>query len=969
MSEVFPISCISCRRKKIKCNKVRPCNQCKKRQICCNFPSTFRNIKIKEDELDNLSWSGHGGSSSSNVSGESSSVGNSESDYMGNQLVNSHSRKLLTLAEEVDHLKTAKSSISEEHNKLKKKYQLLLTQLNKYRRSSNSNDKSQESFKLKEPIPISGETSELGDKYYGPLSSNYMIKNLDKEGNNDNDEKTDIKDEGMGIKSRKPSSDDLLQINESFSSQANQDLIKKSLLKKPLPYLLSLDAIIGPRNHSNTDLEELNFNIICSLVDFFFSYHPVYKTFISKQQIVDFLNNYDDMNDNEWENDDDLLLLIMILLLLIQRLTPKEFIDINLLDNVESQTTKFKKVKDHLTDILYHQFEKIRHNLINEAIATIQSYILCTEWHFIEQRYEESWSMMFHTCSISYSIGLHVMGKFSLLDEQPLREKDEDITRYKVWFALKFISGQICSVLGRPNPISIHVNSQILNVSDPDRSKQDLKKCRMTIALKIGLSECLKLSNMMLIENFMTDFTIKDLLELDTKFKKEIDALKWFINDKLYDNDNLVDDRKIDSMDEDSKYMKNEEVTFTVDKTNLLVDLIIFYINRAKLFQPFIVEFKDPKDTIMVVRLLHDSINKYLDCTIYFINSFLKQFGDKYKDNEFEHLKRTNFGKLLRVYFPFLNSFIYQGMLVVFTFLHHKFKTFVEYDESASSEDINYSEFLNKLFESLNILLKLESNFAKMTSYNNKLWSSNITHLIRMNLEHIEKIRHKQSMKMELDRQKFESDLDELQNQINLGHNSESDFQGFNLRDPFWITNPDNLPYHLSSPSDDENQRISSFKEKDSSNSGPDSNESTFSNNSEQQKHPQPLHTSQVPPNMLVDDFNSQAGAPFDDIWSNDSSYPSKSTSTQSQPPQLNVSSVLQQPPSMPDSYDFLGMPQQSLNFSHLPNLSNNPGQMFGTLNETIHPTQLQRFSLDDSQQKNIGSDESEVFNPGAFEH
>lgn len=246
MSEVFPISCISCRRKKIKCNKVRPCNQCEKRQICCNFPSTFRNIKINEDELHNPSWSGHSEHSSSNGSGENSSVGNSESDYMGNQLVNSHSRKLLTLAEEVSHLKTEKSSISEEHNALKQKYQMLLTQLNKYHRSSNSNDKLQESFKLKEPISISGETSELGDKYYGPLSSNYMIKNLDKGGSNENDDETKIKDEGMGLKSRKPSSNDLLQIHESFSSQANQDLIRKSLFKKPLPYLLGLDFIIGP---------------------------------------------------------------------------------------------------------------------------------------------------------------------------------------------------------------------------------------------------------------------------------------------------------------------------------------------------------------------------------------------------------------------------------------------------------------------------------------------------------------------------------------------------------------------------------------------------------------------------------------------------------------------------------------------------------------------------------------------------
>ncbi|CUM53534.1 unnamed protein product [Debaryomyces tyrocola] len=966
MSEVFPISCISCRRKKIKCNKVRPCNQCEKRQICCIFPSTFRNIKINEDELDNPSWSGHSGHSSSNGSGENSSVGNSESDYMGNQLVNSHSRKLLTLAEEVNHLKTEKNSISEEHNKLKQKYQLLLTQLNKFHRSSNSNDKLQESFKLKDPIPISGETSELGDKYYGPLSSNYMIKNLDKGGSNKNDEKTSIKDEGMGLKSRKPSSNDLLQIHESFSSQANQDLIKKSLLKKPLPYLLGLDFIIGPRNLSKTNVDELNFNIICKLVDYFFSYHPVYKTFISKQQIVDFLNNYDDMNDNEWENDDDLLLLLMILLLLIQRLTAKEFIDINLLDNVESQTTKFKKVKDHLTDILYHKFEKIRHNLINEAVATIQSYILCTEWHFIEQRYEECWSMMFHTCSISYSIGLHVMGKFSLLDEQPLKEKDEDVTRYKVWFALKNISGQVCSVLGRPNPISIHVNSQILKVSDPSHSKQDLKKFRMAIALKIGLSECLKLSNMMLIENFMTDFTIRDLLELDTKFKREIDLIKWFINDELYDNDNLVDDRNIDLMDEDSNYMKNE-VTLIVDKTNLLVDLIAFYINRAKLFQPFIVEFENPGDTVTVVRLLHDSINKYMDCSIYFINTFLKQFGEKYKENEFEYLKKPNFGKLLRVHFPFLNSFIYQGMLVIFTFLHHKFKDFVEYDESVNNEDINYSEFLNKLDKSLNTLLKLESNFAKMTSYNNKLWSSNITHLVRMNIEHIGKIRHKQNSSIEIDHQKFESDLNELQNQINLGNIPEPEFQGFNLRDPFWITNPDNLPYHLSSPSDDEDPSKSRFKEENSKNTGSDPNKSVFSNNPELPKHPQPLHSSQVTPNMLVGDFNSQADAAFDDIWSSNSSYPSKSNSSLSQHPQPDLSSVQQERPAISDSYGFLNMPQQSLIFTHLSNLPHNPSQMLGTLNDTNYPTQLQRFSKDDSQQKNLSNDDSEVFNPDAF--
>lgn len=973
MSEVFPISCISCRRKKIKCNKVKPCNQCEKRQICCNFPSTFRNIKINEDELDNPTLSGlHSGS---NVSGESSSVGNSESDYTGNHLKNLQSKKLLTLTEEVDHLKTEKTSITDEHARLKKKYQQLLSQVNKYRRASNSADDKPESFKQKDPIPISGETSEMGDKYYGPLSSNYMINNLDTEGNKENDDESGSKDKEFGtLQSRRPSSNDLLQMHESFFSQNNQDLIKKSLLKKPLPYLLGLDSIIGPRNLSKTKLEELNFHVIFKLVDYFFCYHPIYKTFISKLQIVDFLNNYDSMKDNEWENDDELLLLIMILLLLIQRLTSKEFIHIKLLDNVESHLKNFKRVKNHLTDTLYHRFEKIRHNLVNEAIATIQSYILCTEWHFIEQRYEECWSMMFHTCSISYSIGLHVMGKFSLMDEKQLNEKDEDIARYKVWFALKNISGQICSVLGRPNPISLHVNSQILKASNPAHSKLDLRKCRMLLSLKIGLSECLKLSNMMLIENFMTNFTIKDLLELDTKFKKEIDLMKWFINDKLYDNDNLVDDINPDSMDEDSDYSRTDSETFMVDKTNLLVDLTIFYINRAKLFQPFIIEFKDPRDTVMVVRLLHDSICRYLDCSIYFINSFLKQYGEKYKEREFEHLKNDGFGKLLRVHFPFLNSFIYQGMLVIFTFLHYKFKDFVEYEESSANNEINYFEFLKKLEDSLNTLLKLESNFAKMTGYHNKLWSSNITHLIYMNIEHIKKIHKRQDTKIEIDRQKFESDLDELQSQINLGHIPESEFRGFNLRDPFWITSPDNLPYHLTSPSDDDKTPKPSLKN-ESKHGESEPKKFDPSNCADEPRQPQPLHSSQISSNMFIDDFNPPDNARFDDIWSRNSSYPSKSTSSQSQQYQQNTSSGYssgqdqqKQQTYVPGSYDFLDMGgQQSLNITQPSTIPNNSTQFIGNLNDASYPSQQPEFSSHDSQQNDVNDDGNPVFNPDTF--
>ena len=45
-------------------------------------------------------------------------------------------------------------------------------------------------------------------------------------------------------------------------------------------------------------------------------------------------------------------------------------------------------------------------------MITIQAYILCSEWLFLQQNYEECWQMMFHACSISFSIGLHIMNQF-----------------------------------------------------------------------------------------------------------------------------------------------------------------------------------------------------------------------------------------------------------------------------------------------------------------------------------------------------------------------------------------------------------------------------------------------------------------------------------------------------------------------------------------------------------------------------
>jgi hypothetical protein len=586
----------------------------------------------------------------------------------------------------------------------------------------------------------------------------------------------------------------------------------------------------------------------------------------------------------------------MILLLLIQRVTSKDLVAIDLLDNDDSQVSQFEEIKLHLSDILHHNFEMIRHSLIIEAITTIQSYILCIEWHFIEQRYEESWSMMFHTCSISYSIGLHVMGKFGMMGKRDLKEKDEEIRRCRVWYALKNISGQISSILGRPSPISLHVDSPMLTASTPNYFWLEIEKDKMLVSLKVGLSEYLKLSNTMLIENLMKDISIDELLRLDSKFKKDIHLVKVLLNDKLYDSEGLFDDLETDLMDEDSNDDRTENQWFLVNKGTLLVDLITFYINRAKLFQPFILKFQDSNNSTTVIELLQESINQFLDYLIYFVNSFLNKFNLKYEEANFRYLKIKAFRKVLKSHYPFLHSFIYQGMLVIFTVLHYKNKDFIECEDDG--KNTNYSEFLNKVGQDLNTLLKLEYNFAGIKCNHNKLWSSNITDLIHLDIAHIENIRKKQITKIQIDREKFQNEVNELQNQINLGCIPESELHSFNIHYPFWLTCPDNLPYHLASPSDEDkpSSRLRNLMpEMVALSSYPD-----------YPRQPQPFRLSQVSSNILVDDFDTQGGAPFGDSWSN-SSYPSKSTSCMSQLPQESLSSAQggqQQQSTMPDSYD-----------------------------------------------------------------
>lgn len=881
MADLLPISCISCRRKKIKCNKLKPCNQCAKRRIPCQFPSTFRNIKINDEDVDsNRSDNSH--TSEKLRSDENSS---SSDNFYESAAHEDHDNpvNIAKLNEEIELLRNEKLVILKDNFKLNQKNHQLLSQIAKFTRSG---AKDPDAETTKELFPISGETSELGEKYYGPQSSNFMIETLKK--------KSELTDESIKkVQTSKPNefisfgdsssenkySSDLDKSNDEdndISNHTNSDnphLIQRSLLKKPLPSLVKVDPDVSSDSETTADLQKINLQVIYRLVELFFINNTQYKSFIEKKRVIEFLDNYDNIKDKEWENDDDLLLLLMILLLSIQRLTPREFIEMNLISYNSESIKKFGKFKEYLSNVvLYHGFEKLRHNLINESIMTIQAYILCTEWYFVEQRYEESWSMMFHTCSVAYSIGLHVMGKFRTSDtgatlvkkndvdgagtedhvprvskvvkredqeddndDEDQDDKDNDISRFKVWFALKNISGQLCSVLGRPNPISIQVNSMVLKSSSGSSlAKMDLSADKTQALLKIGLSECLRLSNMMLIENFMINFTMADLLKLDAKFDKEIKLLEWFVSDE-YDedaeNDQACDDDVKTGMKDSSgdqiSYEEGTNLPLAIDRVNVLGDLMIFYINRAKLFEPFVNQFEGAEEAHVITQSLHFSIIKFLDYTIEFIQIFLDNFTEKYLSFDYKVLSEIKFGKLFRIYYPFLNLFIYQGIIVIFTFLNYKLKAFVHHQNSSpmdgaqvtggdrdpgmtvvpqdESKNIDSNKFLYQLENKLNALLLFDRKVSALVHQNVRLWSTNIIYLINKNVQHINLIYEKQK----LEKQKLEQEISEFSQHIDRVQSRTDDepaidsLLGFNLGDPFWLTNPDNLPYYLSSPSDD----------------------------------------------------------------------------------------------------------------------------------------------------------------------
>lgn len=750
----FPISCVRCRRRKIKCNKHYPCNQCSNKGFRCEFPAKFRNRSIDET-----------------VASRATTDSNTELTTSASPV------DVQRLVDEIDRLKLENERL--ERIAHQSSNEDMSSPVNSERNMASNGKGNEVEGEEGKAFEISGETSELGQKYYGPLSSNTMVESL-----------LLIRHDDLSCEKHHQhmwtSNPNKMNSDSEQPSHANRDRGNYDCPKKPLPWVLLAD-----------DTDDRNKAVIKNLVDFFFEL-PKYHYFLSKLAVLDFIDSHEFTLDDDWDGDDDLLLLHMILVLAIRRMSPARYNLCGITDDpVRSAEEMYKRIDDLVKNRLAWGYLKLRHNLISETFITVQSYILCAEHQFIEQRYEESWSMLFHCCAVAFSIGLHVVVNMDAIPSNqlsrtaannvdiipqdasmssdgtiPTPENDNlyHISKIKTWFALRNITGHVCSILGRPNPILIQLSLKVLlNLNVPNDPNSSSSNNTTMIQLKSGLSECVRLLNLMLIESYIMNVSEQEVLNLDVKFKEEDKYLQYFIG--------TVYQTETESIQKETHPVT--ELPLVVDKEDALSDLIILHVNRIKLLERFLSILSGASQ--LSLGLITESVISFIDFTCEFVQQYVDKEVPQFLDESGKLITEDMIDKVFLLKFPFVSAFIYQGIIVVFILLNTKANELIHSDSI---------DFLSKIDYKVNLLLEITCSDCNFGSGPLNLWSPNICYLMKQILDRKDKIL-KQYNDYKSSGQ-FNQQFEEYE--LNPSLNEIFRMSG---EDPFWATNSDTAPFLL----------------------------------------------------------------------------------------------------------------------------------------------------------------------------
>lgn len=121
-------------------------------------------------------------------------------------------------------------------------------------------------------------------------------------------------------------------------------------------------------------------------LDRFLFEQPNYRYFLSRYESLRFVDSHAFTLDDGSDGDDGLLLLHMILVLAVRRLSPVRYNLIGITDVPVTAEEMHFRVSSLVQKRLFWGFLKPRHNLVSETYITVQSYILCAEYHFADQQ-------------------------------------------------------------------------------------------------------------------------------------------------------------------------------------------------------------------------------------------------------------------------------------------------------------------------------------------------------------------------------------------------------------------------------------------------------------------------------------------------------------------------------------------------------------------------------------------------------
>ncbi|OBA21860.1 hypothetical protein METBIDRAFT_10783 [Metschnikowia bicuspidata var. bicuspidata NRRL YB-4993] len=754
MSEL-PISCVRCRRRKIKCNKRKPCNQCVKHGVPCQFPSKFRNVSFDEGPEASLN-----GPCTADPAGAANPA-----------------------------LPASVCELEQQVRRLQLENQYIREEFQRHTQRPGDSDLdpgpvSDWALSPAHPFHIRGETTENGEKYYGPLLANNMTEDFDKIASG-----ASGGDPGVPLQHHRWTSDPfrIADSDGDGDSDASSGSRPHNAHTQPLPWL------VDPAAHPAA-----NVRVIKALVHSFFE-TKAYDYFISEARVVRAVDEHacgthlDGAGDGDGGG--DLLLLHMVLMLALQRLGLAQYN--GLFRPAVAGFAPMWRATRSVQKRLFRGFSRLRHNLANESYVTVQAYILCAEWEFVEQRYEEAWAMMFHCCAIAYALGLHVVSKATSLLYEPqaygdkqapparglpaTRSKDgyddfyaDELPKLRVWFALRNLCSQMCLILGRPNPIMVQVN----HVSLPVASTCNVEDARAldsltSTLLKLGLSECVRLSNSNMIDSFLAQLSMDSVWAINAQFGAEIDKLSYYLG-LLYQAhiDGVV--KKIDPL---------TDMPATVTRRDVLVDLVVLHVNRVKLLQPSVARPVPHNDALNYIM---GSILLFYEHTCELVSEFVKDEVPRILEcadaagAAAANAEDIRLDKVFVFRDPFFASFIYQGMVVTYILISTKAHYFIQESSGA---------FVDQLEALLHTLLGLHSSIAKLVRENIHLWSRSNLILMRKILDNIAIMKQASKARAGSGALPTFSGFD-YDPQI-------GEMLGINMRDPFWVGSPENSPHFL----------------------------------------------------------------------------------------------------------------------------------------------------------------------------